>query len=510
MGLSPAVAQEVSGAVHNQHDRPLADVRLRWTAQSGETAEAITDENGHYQLPLPQLTLVAFETAELPSVFALRQNYPNPFNPGTAIPFQIGADGTFATLTIYNIAGQSVRTLVAGDLSAGPHEILWDGRDDEGGPAAAGVYIYRLAAGAFAQQRKMLKVDGGRLDGSRLDGSRLDGSRLDGRIISKPAVQSVSYTVELTGEHILDRREQVLVDGDATFDFGVDERFLWTARASMPAPRQEIAAATLDGKIYVFGGLDDRFNSLSAVDVYDPRADTWESRNDMPLPLNHLATVAFEERIYILGGYVNFVTAELSRQTLEYDPAVDTWARRADMPLFRGAHGAALLEGRIYVLGGVGVSADEQTRAMIYDPAADTWEIGANMPVFSEHLAVAAGAGRVYAFSGRDFNRNRNEVQIYDPTADSWKMGAAIPTARSGIVALEWLGRFFVFGGELPGVFDENEAYDPETDSWEMLLPMPTARHGLAGGLVDGKIYIIGGGTIAGLRASDIVEEYIP
>jgi hypothetical protein len=62
----------------------------------------------------------------------------------------------------------------------------------------------------------------------------------------------------------------------------------------------------------------------------------------------------------------------------------------------------------------------------------------------------------------------------------------------------------------LPNIFNQNEAYDPITDSWQTLPPMPTARHGLVAGLVDGKMSLIGGGTIAGLRASNTVEEYVP
>ena len=72
------------------------------------------------------------------------------------------------------------------------------------------------------------------------------------------------------------------------------------------------------------------------------------------------------------------------------------------------------------------------------------------------------------------------------------------------------MGRIFVFGGELPGVFDDNEVYDPMADNWDRAQPRPTARHGLASGIVDGKIYVIGGGTVAGLRATDAVEEYVP
>ena len=189
---------------------------------------------------------------------------------------------------------------------------------------------------------------------------------------------------------------------------------MWTRRAPMPTLRQEIAAAAVDDRIYVFGGLDDNARSIDVVEVYAPRTDTWALRQPLPMPLNHLAAVAAGGRIYILGGYVNFSRdLIISDQTLEYDPTADSWSRKGDMPFARGAHAAALLDGRIYVVGGIGSPAGEQTRVMIYFPAADSWDVGAHMPVPSEHLAVSVATGRIYAISGR-FGRGLSEVQVYD------------------------------------------------------------------------------------------------
>ncbi len=79
-----------------------------------------------------------------PAAFALNQNAPNPFNPSTTISFSLPEAGT-ATLGIYSVNGQLVRTLVDDELSAGTHEIVWNGLDASGRDAASGVYLYRLA-----------------------------------------------------------------------------------------------------------------------------------------------------------------------------------------------------------------------------------------------------------------------------------------------------------------------------------------------------------------------------
>jgi len=86
-----------------------------------------------------------------PNYFELNQNYPNPFSLsgansslGTRIEFGAGAS-TAVRLEILNILGQHVRTLFEGEVSAGRHAVIWDGRDNRGLVVASGVYVYRLA-----------------------------------------------------------------------------------------------------------------------------------------------------------------------------------------------------------------------------------------------------------------------------------------------------------------------------------------------------------------------------
>jgi hypothetical protein len=93
----------------------------------------------------------------LPDKFRLHQNYPNPFNPETTIPYQL-VRSEHVTLRIFNITGQTVRTLIDEGQEAGYHAIRWDGRDEQGLPVASGVYFCHLQAGHLAQSRKMILV----------------------------------------------------------------------------------------------------------------------------------------------------------------------------------------------------------------------------------------------------------------------------------------------------------------------------------------------------------------
>ncbi len=93
----------------------------------------------------------------LPTEFALSQNVPNPFNPSTQISFALPVAAK-VNLAIYNVLGQHVKTLVAGDLRAGYQTITWDGTDFTGRTVASGVYFYKLNAGDFAATKKMLML----------------------------------------------------------------------------------------------------------------------------------------------------------------------------------------------------------------------------------------------------------------------------------------------------------------------------------------------------------------
>jgi len=95
------------------------------------------------------------ENPLVPVTIELSQNYPNPFNPTTTISFTT-SEQTRATLEVYNLIGQNVRTLLYGDVDPGTTNVTWDGNDEHGRQAASGVYFYKLTAGSAEQVKKMI------------------------------------------------------------------------------------------------------------------------------------------------------------------------------------------------------------------------------------------------------------------------------------------------------------------------------------------------------------------
>jgi hypothetical protein len=126
-------------------------------AKSGDQGELNlvwmqTDENE--PMVLNQVTEVSIGTS-IPSQFYLAQNHPNPFNPETKIEFTIPMEGR-VNLSVYNLLGQKIATLVDEYLSAGIHQAIWQGKDDSGNPVASGIYFYRLVAGEYSDFKKMV------------------------------------------------------------------------------------------------------------------------------------------------------------------------------------------------------------------------------------------------------------------------------------------------------------------------------------------------------------------
>ena len=103
--------------------------------------------------PIP--TDIIEQLNNLPQDFTLKQNYPNPFNPTTTIEFSLNRK-TDVKLSIYNMMGQSVKTLQQGKLAAGTYSYIWDGRNQLNQKIASGTYLYQLQTDERVLVNKMI------------------------------------------------------------------------------------------------------------------------------------------------------------------------------------------------------------------------------------------------------------------------------------------------------------------------------------------------------------------
>jgi hypothetical protein len=115
------------------------------------------DSSGNESDPSETVSVILSSDLEplIPTEFALHQNYPNPFNPQTQIRYDLPED-TYVRITIFDIMGRKVRSLVHTTQDAGYRYINWDATNDLRQPVSAGMYIYTIQAGEFSKTKKMV------------------------------------------------------------------------------------------------------------------------------------------------------------------------------------------------------------------------------------------------------------------------------------------------------------------------------------------------------------------
>jgi N-acetylneuraminic acid mutarotase len=275
----------------------------------------------------------------------------------------------------------------------------------------------------------------------------------------------------------------------------------WATLAPMNEPRQELAAAELDGRIHAVGGLGGRPN---ANEIYDIAADAWTLGADLPVATDHAWAAAVGGRVYLGAGS--------SHRVFSYDPATDTWTDAAPSAFpHGGTPAAAVIDGRIYVAGGAG-GGMAGNELEVYDPATNAWTTLAPMACARNHTAGGVIGGLLYVAGGRPGNQTC--VEAYDPSSNTWTPKASMPTGRSGVAGAVVGNCLYIFGGEghpshPNGIFHEVEAYDPATDQWFELPPMQTGRHGIYAAVRGHVIYLPGGATVEGLGTTGVHDAYV-
>lgn len=230
----------------------------------------------------------------------------------------------------------------------------------------------------------------------------------------------------------------------------------WSDMPSMPISGYGLAAAELDGEIYIAG------NGVN-FHAYNTLSDTWSVKADCPVYYSLPGLVSLNEKIYYAGGFFNG-----GRDVLfEYTPDTDTWTQKASMNTRRWGHGTVELNGKIYVFGGLSgydnYSYTYLQSAEVYDPAADAWSNIANMPVRLHYVSVTTDGEKIYIAGGKH-NSTRifcNIFMIYDPASNTWQYeeksikNLIYPKFSAPLVYLPAFGFYSVTGYGNRDVHDE-------------------------------------------------------
>lgn len=285
----------------------------------------------------------------------------------------------------------------------------------------------------------------------------------------------------------------------------------WETASPMPFARSAFGAAVIGNTIYVVGGIDGYFRTLSSVVAYDIGPDAWRALPRLPQAVHHPAVATDGEKLYVVGGLTGLASRPID-DVYVFDPAKGAWEQIGRLNDFRGAAAAAWLDGRLYAMGGFSTAGPDDAFEYL-DAERGVWNGLQSMPTARGFLSAAALDGKIYAVGGRkgSLARNLGVNEAYDPKAAAWERLPEMTVARSSHAVAASGGRLYAFGGETKdGTIAVVESYDPTKKAWTRSgLPMPKPRQGLAAVPWKDRIYVIGGGRRPGFSVSDLNEVLI-
>src|SRR5262249_10036294 len=125
---------------------------------------------------------------------------------------------------------------------------------------------------------------------------------------------------------------------------------VWTAKAPMPAPREDVGAVAYDGKMYVLGGTARDDAKITRTQGSEPASDTWRALAPMPMGSHHLAVALLNGKIYTFGGFTGAAHGAPADYAFEYDIKADTWRTLPKLTSPRGSVEAVALNGKLHVV----------------------------------------------------------------------------------------------------------------------------------------------------------------
>jgi non-specific serine/threonine protein kinase len=303
------------------------------------------------------------------------------------------------------------------------------------------------------------------------------------------------------------------IDCEATTDSDSE----WREGAKLPLELDEPRATTIDGKIYLAGGITGIVQRPGRLLLepsdrllrFDPETEEYAELAPMPQPLNHIGVVAYGGDLYVAGGYGETLDENTSRAFYRYDVERDRWSRMPDLPEPRAAMGAGVVGNELILAGG---ARDGVPRADVFafDFKTRLWSRLPDMPTPREHTGAIGLDGRLYVFGGRSPKSSAVSIaEDYDVAERRWRRLAPMPVGSGGLIVVAVGGHPVALGGgndPAETVTPAVQEFAPASRRWTELPSLRTARHGHGAAVADGKIWVFGGSLCAYFNATDDVE----
>eukprot|EP00047_Mylnosiga_fluctuans_P008724 m.259884 g.259884 ORF g.259884 m.259884 type:complete len:381 (-) comp23022_c0_seq1:8-1150(-) len=206
----------------------------------------------------------------------------------------------------------------------------------------------------------------------------------------------------------------------------------WTQIGSVIEPASDVlGSAVWNGSFYIVGGWGgNTVGDVSNLQAYSPARGNWSLLGTLPdgfSARSFIAAATLNGYIYVLGG-------QYTDTGVRYDPVNGVWESAPSMNRVRFGHAVVALGGFLYAIGGserlwnVSLSSVERL-----DPEADRWTDMASMVHARVSFAAAALGGYIFAFGGFSSGVFLNSAERYDPASNTWTLIASMNKSRSGL-----------------------------------------------------------------------------
>lgn len=207
------------------------------------------------------------------------------------------------------------------------------------------------------------------------------------------------------------------------------ESDVWDTVSRMPSKRQHVSCSVVDNKIYVIGGLEDvccppypercNWEKCAIISnknqVYDPKTDSWKNLSPLPTPRHGLDMVSINGKIYVIGGMGDKLSMWNSLNVVEeYDPITDSWSKKQSSPIPRDGYAYSAQNNKIYLFGGWISDSQQTDSTWVYNINSDTWTNSTKTPFKTGACAYATINSKIYLFGGD----KEDYTEIYSITYD--------------------------------------------------------------------------------------------
>ena len=250
----------------------------------------------------------------------------------------------------------------------------------------------------------------------------------------------------------------------------------WRSCRSMATERVYFGGASMNSRLFVYGGQNLEYKALCETEVYDCLRDEWLLGPELNVARRNCAGASLDGRVYAIGG---FDGTGLLSSVEAYDPRMKNWAEIASLTTARSSASAASVGGKIFVIGG---SCGQRLNTVeVFEPKMNKWNaLGAPM---SESRSAGGCVGllnRLYAIGGTDNEQQiHSSVEMFDDGL--WTYRSACQSARMDHSACAVADSSILAGGgqSIGGaVLNQTEFYFPELNQWQAAPAMLVGRYG--------------------------------